>query len=166
MKTRFLNAFASLLLLVPVLALADVPGGGVRWHTAFEVTNTEKFPDHTFYFSRLDEEEKIVQGKTYSFTRAGSPTGDWGIAIYAKNNATGAVTTKTQVGENGNKDTLTIREIKGDAIIFDKTTAAYNGDSTPSAAPSGSNLTTLLGGAAIAALVVFGAVMLKRKPQS
>ena len=166
MKTTFLKTSAILLLFVPLLALADIPGGGLRWHTAFEVANSGKFQDYTFYYSKGEAEQKIDQGKTYSFTHPGAPTVDWHILIYAKNNASGVITLKTPVGADGKKDTLTIREIKGDAIVFDKTTTDYPGESIPSAAQSGSNLTSILGGVAVTALLVFGALVLMRKKKS
>ncbi len=167
MKTRFLQASAILLLLFPMLALADLlPGGGVRWHTAFEVLNSGKFQDYTFYYSDQGNEQKIDEGKTYSFTHGGAPGLDWQLFIYAKNNASGAVTAKTPVGTDGKKDILTIREIKGEVIAFDKTTADYAGESTPSGGPSGSKLSPLLGGTAIAALLVFVALALMRKNKS
>ena len=164
------------MLLLPFRSFADLPGGGVRWHTAFEITNAGKFPDYDFYYTYSGDEQKIEQGKTYSFSHPGAPGGDWKIFIHAKKKSSGEATSTVSVGADQKKETITVREIKDEAIAFDKITADYAGeeakrrtkDGTAAGGPAAgnSNLRYILGGVSIAAFLAFGTLVLLHKKKA
>jgi hypothetical protein len=134
MKTTFLK-ISIFLLFIPIFTFADAPGGGLSWHTAFEVTNTKDFKDYTFYYMNWDDSSKIKEGKTYSFKHAGSPDGGWSLYVYARNNQSGKETVAISVGNTDEKSTITIREIRNDSIICDVSTSNYKGETDGSTIP-------------------------------
>jgi hypothetical protein len=190
MKYLFLK-ISICLFFIPILSFADLPGGGVRWHTAFEISNSNQFKDYSFYYTNglafsgdtiiSGDAIPITQGQTYSFEHPGSPTVDWGISIYANDNRTGKTTKSFTVGLNSKKETIKILDIKNDSIYFEKTDSDYVGevdsnapigdssDTTKTVAPEKivvggiSGMTYLLIGISVVALLIFGIIIFRKK---